>query len=278
MQILVATPGRLVDLIQRKAVDLNQVIYAVVDEADEMLDCGFARDVEKILTKLTGEHVTALFSATMPDWVQEASKKYLYHPKTITIEPPPEQEPKIEHFALRVGDGQRMDALKSLLDEGHEQEGTTIVFGRTKHGVRKLAKKLTGMGYEAQALQGNMSQNARDRVMQSFRDNNISVLVATNVAARGLDVDHVGLVINYELPENAELLTHRVGRTGRMGREGIAYTIVADDDDKKWRQLKRGFQHSVKTVDWSGRSEGKVPRAPKTVGSRSRRGRRSRAR
>ena len=278
VQILVATPGRLVDLIQRKAVDLNQVIYAVVDEADEMLDCGFARDVEKILTKLTGEHVTALFSATMPDWVQEASKKYLYHPKTITIEPPPEQEPKIEHFALRVGDGQRMDALKSLLDEGHEQEGTTIVFGRTKHGVRKLAKKLTGMGYEAQALQGNMSQNARDRVMQSFRDNNISVLVATNVAARGLDVDHVGLVINYELPENAELLTHRVGRTGRMGREGIAYTIVADDDDKKWRQLKRGFQHSVKTVDWSGRSEGKVPRAPKTVGSRSRRGRRSRAR
>jgi ATP-dependent RNA helicase DeaD len=248
VQILVATPGRLVDLLRQGAVKLDRVIYAVVDEADEMLDYGFAKDVEFVLNALKGEHVTALFSATMPDWVQQASRKYLHKPVTVTIATTKEEEPKIEHFALKIHSSERMDALRSLLDK--TDNGSSIVFGRTKYGVRNLAKKLASFGYSVGCLQGNMSQNARDRVMQDFRDNNIGVLVATNVAARGLDVDHVELVVNYELPESPELLTHRVGRTGRMGREGFAYTLVADTDDEQWSKLKRGLKQTIRPLEW----------------------------
>ncbi len=249
--ILVATPGRLVDLLRQRAVRLDKVVYAVIDEADEMLDYGFAKDVEFVLKALTGEHVTALFSATMPEWVQEASKKYLYKPTMVTIATTKEQEPKIEHIALKIREDDRMNALRSLLDK--TDDGTSIVFGRTKHGVRKLAKKLTELGYSVGCLQGNMSQNARDRVMQDFRESKVSILVATNVAARGLDVDHVELVVNYELPESSELLTHRVGRTGRMGREGAAYTLISDSDDEKWRKLKRGITQTIKPVEWASK-------------------------
>lgn len=249
-QILIATPGRLVDLLNQRAVDLKRVVYAVIDEADEMLDYGFAKDVEKVLGALTGDHVTALFSATMPEWVRQASQKYLYKPVTVTIATTKEEEPKIEHFALKIRSSERMDALRSLLDRA--DQGTSIVFGRTKYGVRNLAKKLAGMGYSVGCLQGNMSQNARDRVMQDFRENKLGVLVATNVAARGLDVDHVELVVNYELPESPELLTHRVGRTGRMGREGFAYTLVADTDDEQWTKLKRGLKQTIRPLQWEG--------------------------
>lgn len=273
VHILVATPGRLVDLLNRKAVNLDKVIYAVIDEADEMLDSGFAKDVEKILRSLRGEHVTALFSATMPEWVHEASRKYLYEPVTVKVDPEPKDVPKIEHFVLKFPADRRMEALRSLLDQGHE--GSSIVFGRTKYGVRKLAKRLQNFGYSVGCLQGNMSQNARDRVMQEFRDHRVSILVATNVAARGLDVDHVELVVNYELPESSELLTHRVGRTGRMGREGQAYTLVADSDDKKWNKLRRDFNRPIQTVEWSG--GGRVKSSSRSQESRNR-GRRRRGR
>lgn len=248
VQILVATPGRLVDLLKQGAVSLDRVVYAVIDEADEMLDYGFAKDVEFVLKALKGEHVTALFSATMPGWVQEASRKYLYKPATVTIPVGKAEEPKIDHIALKIRSSDRMDALRSLLDQA--DNGSSIVFGRTKYGVRNLAKKLASFGYSVGCLQGNMSQNARDRVMQDFRDNTIEVLVATNVAARGLDVDHVELVVNYELPESPELLTHRVGRTGRMGREGSAYTLIADTDDEQWGKLKRGLKQAIRPMDW----------------------------
>ena len=263
--ILVATPGRLVDLLRQKAVQLDKVVYAVIDEADEMLDYGFAKDVEFVLKALTGEHVTALFSATMPEWVQEASKKYLYKPSKVTIATTKEREPKIEHIALKIRETDRMEALRSLLDK--TDDGTSIVFGRTKHGVRKLAKKLTEFGYSVGCLQGNMSQNARDRVMQDFRESKVSILVATNVAARGLDVDHVELVVNYELPESSELLTHRVGRTGRMGREGAAYTLISDTDDEKWRKLRKGITQVIKPMEWASNgspsSKAKTPSTPK---------------
>lgn len=264
VQILVATPGRLVDLLRQGAVKLDRVIYAVVDEADEMLDYGFAKDVEFVLNALKGEHVTALFSATMPDWVQQASRKYLHKPVTVTIATTKEEEPKIEHFALKIHSSERMDALRSLLDK--TDNGSSIVFGRTKYGVRNLAKKLASFGYSVGCLQGNMSQNARDRVMQDFRDNNIGVLVATNVAARGLDVDHVELVVNYELPESPELLTHRVGRTGRMGREGFAYTLVADTDDEQWSKLKRGLKQTIRPLEWDRPSTTSgAPRRPQAA-------------
>ncbi len=166
------------------------------------------------------------------------------------MEVAPEEAPKIEHVALSFPDGQRMDVLRSLLDQS--SEGSSIVFGRTKRGVRRLARRLESFGYSVGCLQGNMSQNARDRVMQEFRENSVSVLVATNVAARGLDVDHVELVVNYELPESAELLTHRVGRTGRMGREGSAYTLVSSADGPTWSKLRRGVNHPISAQNWKG--------------------------
>lgn len=250
-QILVATPGRLVDLIRRQAVDLKGINYAVVDEADEMLDFGFAKDVEFILNTLSSERVTALFSATMPAWVDQAARKFLHHPVTVAVDVEKKDQPKIDHVALKLDSSQRMNALRTLLNEA--QGVTSIVFGRTKRGVRNLARKLEDFGYSVACLQGNMSQNARDRVMQDFRNNQVGVLVATNVAARGLDIDHVELVINYELPENSELLTHRVGRTGRMGREGTAYTLVAETDQEQWRKLTRGLKSGVRLEEWSAK-------------------------
>lgn len=267
-QILVATPGRLVDLLRQKAVRLDRVVYAVVDEADEMLDYGFAKDVEFVLGALTGEHVTALFSATMPDWVHQASKKYLYQPVTVTVATTKEREPKIEHVALKIHGDDRMEALRSLLEDA--EDGTSIVFGRTKHGVRKLAKKLAELGYSVGCLQGNMSQNARDRVMQEFRDSSINILVATNVAARGLDIDHVELVVNYELPESPELLTHRVGRTGRMGKQGSAYTLIAESDDEKWKKLKKGLTQSITLREWNPKARTRTaPREPVANGPKT---------
>lgn len=248
--ILIATPGRLVDLLKQKKVNLARVVYAVIDEADEMLDYGFARDVEFVLNSLPQDRVTALFSATMPEWVGQASKKYLYQPQTVSVLSDKKVAPKIDHVALKLPSSQRMDALRSLLSKS--ENGSSIVFGRTKHGVRNLARKLAGMGYSVGCLQGNMSQNARDRVMQDFRENRVGILVATNVAARGLDVDHVELVVNYELPESPELLTHRVGRTGRMGREGLAYTLVGDTDDDQWRKLSKGLKQKIRLENWSG--------------------------
>lgn len=268
VQIVVATPGRLVDLLQRGAIKLDDVRYAVIDEADEMLDKGFARDVETILGKLTSEHVTALFSATMPEWVHQASRKYLYKPEHVAVEVTPEEAPKIEHVALSFPDGHRMDVLRSLLDDANE--GSSIVFGRTKRGVRKLARRLEDYGYSVSCLQGNMSQNARDRVMQDFREHNVSVLVATNVAARGLDVDHVELVVNYELPESAELLTHRVGRTGRMGREGHAYTLVSNEDESAWTKLRRGVRHPISAERWGGGTSAAVKQNRRPRSRRSR--------
>lgn len=274
IHILVATPGRLVDLIRRKAVHLDKVVYAVVDEADEMLDSGFAKDVEFILKSIKQEHVTALFSATMPDWVHEASRKYLHEPVIVNVMPEKRDAPKIEHTVLNFPADYRMDVLRSLLDGS--EDGTAIVFGRTKHGVKKLAKRLEDMGYSVGCLQGNMSQNARDRVMKDFRESEIEILVATNVAARGLDVDHVELVVNYELPENAELLTHRIGRTGRMGREGFAYTLVADNDSKKWNMLKKAMTNRLPEKAWKAEGPpknevGKTASKPKTGSASSRR-------
>ena len=158
--------------------------------------------------------------------------------------------PVIEHTAFELGPIAKVDALKHLLD--NRPEGSTIVFGKTKHGVKKLARQLEAAGYSVAALQGNLSQNARDKVMDDFRAGDVEILVATNVAARGLDISHVGLVINAELPESSELLTHRIGRTGRMGREGQAITLLGPEDAAKWRQIERGLGKQIQRKPWPG--------------------------
>jgi ATP-dependent RNA helicase DeaD len=258
-QIVIGTPGRVLDLLRQGALDLKGLTYLVLDEADEMLDRGFAPDVERILGFTPSSRQTALFSATVPDWVHQTAHKHLHDPAQVRIDLRPEDAPKIDHVIYDVAEGQKLGALRVLLDRRDDE--SVLVFGRTKHGVKKLAKQLVALGYPAAALQGNLSQTARDAVMADFRQRRVPILLATNVAARGLDVDHIGIVINYELPETTELLTHRVGRTGRMGREGDAVTLLSPSDEDKWRRLSRELQARIPRKHWTE----PVPATPAAV-------------
>jgi ATP-dependent RNA helicase DeaD len=217
---------------------VDGVRVAVIDEADELLDQGFAPEVTRILSYLPSERQTILVSATMPEWVQGVVKSELRNPAHIAIDYVAEDDGIIEHRIDETTSARRFEDLCKLIDE--HRDGSVIVFGRTKWGVQKLESQLKRAGVSCEALQGNMSQGQRDRALDRFRDGKVKVLVATNVAARGIDVRHIGLVVNYELPESAELLTHRVGRTGRMGANGIAVTMITPEEEAKWKRLQRG--------------------------------------
>ena len=247
--IVVGTPGRTLDHLKQGTLDLDSVRFLVLDEADEMLDKGFARDVEAILSATPSERQTALFSATMPDWVAKTAKKHLHSPVTVEVDADLRAAPTVQHLVYSIRRENKMDALRTLLDE--RDDGPVIVFGRTKRGVRKLARQLETSGYSVAALQGNMSQNARERVMKDFRAGDTSVLVATNVAARGLDIEGIGHVINYDLPDSELLFAHRIGRTGRMGRDGEAVTFVTADEEKKWDEIERGLDRQLDLKPWS---------------------------
>jgi len=248
--VVVGTPGRVLDLLNQGALWLAKVRLLVLDEADEMLDYGFAPDVEKIIARTTPDRQTALFSATVPDWVRTTAAKHLNDPVTVAVAATPEDASTIKHVAFDVPDGDKIGVLKDLLSQ--PADGQTIVFGRTKRGVARLARKLQGDGYPVVALQGDMAQGARDRVMAEFRAGAAPILVATNVAARGIDVTNVERVINVELPESPALLTHRIGRTGRMGRQGQAITLIGPEDAPKWRQLERGLTARIARLPWPG--------------------------
>jgi superfamily II DNA/RNA helicase len=233
VDVVIGTPGRILDMVGRRLLSLSRVEYLVLDEADEMLDAGFAPDVERLIG-LTYSPQAVLASATMPDWVTRMIERYLSDPLRVRVAT--EGEPTLEHGLLRVERARKLHTLSRLL-AGHE--GAAIVFGRTKHGVRKLNRELRQLGHDSVELQGNLSQSVRDRAMDAFRQRRTNVLVATNVAARGLDISHVGLVVNYELPETPQWLTHRVGRTARMGEAGRAITFITADDELAWHRLRR---------------------------------------
>jgi ATP-dependent RNA helicase DeaD len=235
-QIVVGTPGRVLDHLQRGALKLEALEVMILDEADQMLDKGFAPDVERIISRTPPERQTALFSATTPDWVQNVAAKYLYEPEYVSIGNN-EPEPEIEHSVIEVWDGNKMNILVALLTQ--PSEGATLVFGRTRHGVINLAKRLQKLGFEVEALQGDLGQPARDRIVKRFREGHLPILLATNVAARGLDMLNIDRVINYDLPETSELFVHRVGRTGRMGRSGEAITLIAATDLQKLHEIER---------------------------------------
>lgn len=255
-QIVVGTPGRILDHLNRKSMRLDRVRFLVLDEADEMLDRGFAPDVQRILAHSPKERQTALFSATTPAWVHRVAEKYLHDPVVIETQEEDEEKPDIEHVVYEVWKNDKVTVLRRLLDE--PTTGSTLVFRRTKRGVHNLYEKLSRLGYGVDQLQGDLHQQQRDRVLQKFRDGKTAILIATNVAARGLDVLHIERVINYELPETAELFTHRVGRTGRMGRAGRSITLLGAEDLMMWHEIERMLGHKVPRLT----AEGEVVKPP----------------
>ncbi|MEA2655095.1 MAG: ATP-dependent helicase RhlE [Chloroflexota bacterium] len=243
VDVVVGTPGRILDLVGQGKVSLSRIEYLVLDEADEMLDAGFAPSVEKLLG-LTYQPQTVLASATMPTWVSDMAAKHTHDAVQVRLKT--EGGPTLEHGMLRVAREHKLQTLSRLL---HRHGGSAIIFGRTKHGVKKLNHSLRQLGHNTVELQGDLSQAIRDRAMASFREGRSQILVATNVAARGIDVNHVGLVVNFELPDSAQWLTHRVGRTARMGEAGRALTFVTPEDELAWTKLSRQGAPDIRELD-----------------------------
>ena len=281
-QVVVGTPGRLRDLLNQGYLRLDKVQMIVLDEADEMLDMGFARDVEAIVSAApeSARRQMALFSATLPEWVLSTVNKHLRPGYSeVKLASDADARPSIEHIVYDMNQADKHTALRHLLD--NDAKEAVLVFARTKHGVKKLADRLQSEGYSAEGLQGNLSQKAREAVVNAFRTSRIRIMVATNVGARGLDVKGINHVINYDLPESAELFTHRVGRTARNGASGTAITFLTREDRVKWREIERAAQTEGVPFNrraWDGpRGEKEAPSArpmvaPPQFGSRPRYG------
>jgi ATP-dependent RNA helicase DeaD len=241
-QIIVATPGRMKDMISRKMVDISKIEYAVLDEADEMLNMGFYEDITSILSHTPQDKSTWLFSATMPKEVAIIAKKFMYQPQEITVGHKNVGSDQVSHEYYLVGSRDRYLALKRLADANPDI--FSVIFCRTKRDTQKVAEKLIEDGYNAAALHGDLSQNQRDMVMKSFRNKQIQMLVATDVAARGIDVDDITHVINYQLPDEIETYTHRSGRTGRAGKTGISMVIITKSEQRKIKAIEKIIQKS----------------------------------
>ncbi|OBQ55414.1 DEAD/DEAH box helicase [Tamlana sp. s12] len=236
-QIIVATPGRMKDMISRRMVDISKIQYAVLDEADEMLNMGFKEDITDILSHTPTDKSTWLFSATMPREVAAIAKNFMHDPQEITVGNKNESTSNVSHEYYLVNARDRYQALKRLADANPDI--FSVVFCRTKRDTQKVAEQLIEDGYNAGALHGDLSQNQRDLVMNAFRKNQIQMLVATDVAARGIDVDDVTHVINYQLPDEIETYTHRSGRTGRAGKTGVSMVIVSKSEVRKIKSIER---------------------------------------
>ncbi len=255
--LLVATPGRLIDLLDRKAVRLTETRFLVLDEADQMLDMGFIHALRQIEPLLAKERQTMLFSATMPKLMSEIAGKYLKNPVRIEVARPGQAADKVEqevHFVSKEG---KQDLLVECLN-GHREE-RALVFGRTKHGSERLMKQLDRAGFKAASIHGNKSQGQRDRAIQGFKEGTIKVLVATDVAARGIDIPGVEFVYNYELPNVAENYVHRIGRTARAGRDGRAVAFCAPDEMSYLRDIEKVLKTKVEVASGAPWAEDTPP-------------------
>jgi len=243
-EIIVGTPGRLMDHMNRGTISLSPLKYVVMDEADEMLDMGFLPDIQKILSQCPRERQTFLFSATLPDEVRELGTKFMKQPEIILIESPERTVPEIEQYYYQVNSRRKIETLCRIIDA--QQPPISLIFCRTKRNADELARVLTSRGYNADALHGDMSQRERDHVMHGFRQGNTKILVATDLAARGLDIELVTHVFNFDIPEDLDSYIHRVGRTGRAGRSGIAITLVEPTQIRLLRMIER---HTGKRIE-----------------------------
>lgn len=237
VQIVVATPGRLLDLIQRKAINISTIGVVVLDEADEMLNMGFQEDLDTILDTTPEEKLTWLFAATMPQEIHSITRKYMKNPFELTVGKKNTTAENIEHIYYVVHAKDRYTALKRIVDANPDIFG--IVFSRTKIETQEIAEKLIKDGYNADSLHGDLSQQQRDKVMKRYREKSLQLLIATDVAARGIDVNDVTHVINYNLPDEVESYTHRSGRTARAGKSGISISIINTKEVDKIRQLEK---------------------------------------
>tara|TARA_B100000900_G_scaffold412314_1_gene433825 strand:- start:919 stop:2574 length:1656 start_codon:yes stop_codon:yes gene_type:complete len=245
-QIVIATPGRLLDLIRRKTLNLSAVKFVVLDEADEMLNMGFKDDLDDILS-YTGENKnTWLFSATMPKEIRSIVKNYMHKPVEVKVSSGNQVNENIEHQFALVNSTNKFEGLKRILDSEEEFRG--VIFCRTRAATQQLADNLKKSGYQAEALHGEMSQAQRDRVMKRFKEHNLQVLVATDVAARGIDVNDLTHVIHYSLPDDDDYYTHRSGRTARAGKKGISLSILTNRDMRKFDSLKKRLKLKITKI------------------------------
>jgi ATP-dependent RNA helicase RhlE len=285
VDIVVATPGRLLDHINERIIDLSKIRRLVLDEADRMLDMGFIRDIRRVLAVLPKQRQNLLFSATFSDEIRTLANGLLRDPLTVEVAARNAPAELIEHRVHLVEQGEKRAVLSHLLREGATPQ--TLVFTRTKHGANRLADQLSKDGIGCAAIHGNKSQNARTKALADFKDYKVQVLVATDIAARGLDISELPQVVNYELPHVPEDYVHRIGRTGRAGSTGQALSLVATDEKDRLRAIERvlGRKISILPLDRSGiripverptqaqMAVAQVPRAPRPAyGQQRRRG------
>ncbi len=245
--IVVATPGRLIDLIERKAINLENIHYVVLDEADEMLNMGFKDDIEFILKNTPNRQSTWLFSATMPPEIRQVSKRYMKRPFEITIGKMNAGAANIDHQYFVTSQVNRYETLKRIIDFNPGLYG--IIFTRTKADAQDITESLIREGYDIEALHGDLTQAQRDKVMARFRERNLQLLIATDVAARGIDVQGISHIINYELPDDMEVYTHRSGRTGRAGKSGISISIITTREVYRLRQIEKMLNNRFHKMD-----------------------------
>ncbi|XPV75137.1 MAG: DEAD/DEAH box helicase [Desulfovibrio sp.] len=235
-QIIVACPGRLVQLIDKGDVDLTAVDTLVLDEADRMLDMGFLPDLKRIITQLPAKRQNLLFSATMPKPILDFAKRILVDPKMVRVDATSPAS-GIKHYFYKTDTGNKVELLNQIISQSEHK--SMLIFTRTKHKAKKLSRKLLNCGHNTTFMQGDMSQAQRDIALNGFRDGRYSIMVATDIVARGIDCDRITHVINYDMPSTAETYTHRIGRTGRAGRTGSAISLVTPDDAKQIRDIKK---------------------------------------
>ena len=250
VDIVVGTPGRVLDHIERRTLYLGEIFHVVLDEADRMLDIGFRPDIERILRKVPDPHQTLLLSATISAEIRKLAQRYMYEPVELNLS---QDEPSVEtikQYYITVEHDRKFDLLVHLLER--DQPRQCIVFTRTKRGADKLADRLRGRVTGVATIHGDLAQTVRNRVMQGFRDGTIPVLVATDVVGRGIDVNDISHVINYDIPDDPENYLHRIGRTGRMGKDGIAYMFVCPDQGEPLTAIELLINKSIPTLQLDG--------------------------